>query len=67
VDPGVIQTPIHDKFTPPERMKSLLQTVPQGRAGTADEVATLISFLAGEESSYIIGESIEINGGMWME
>ena len=67
VNPGIIQTPIHDKFTPPARMKSLLQTVPQGRAGTSGEVATLISFLAGEESSYIVGESIEINGGMWME
>jgi NAD(P)-dependent dehydrogenase (short-subunit alcohol dehydrogenase family) len=48
-------------------VKALLETVPQGRAGTAEEVATLISFLAGEESSYIVGESIEINGGMWME
>jgi 3-oxoacyl-[acyl-carrier protein] reductase len=67
VNPGIIQTPIHDKFTPPERMKALLKTVPQGRAGTAEEVATLISFLAGEESSYIVGASIEINGGMWME
>ncbi len=67
VNPGIIQTPIHDKFTPPERMKLLLATVPQGRAGTAEEVAALISFLAGEDSSYIVGESIEINGGMWME
>jgi NAD(P)-dependent dehydrogenase (short-subunit alcohol dehydrogenase family) len=67
VNPGIIQTPIHDKFTPPDRMKALLETVPQGRAGTSEEVATLISFLAGEESSYIVGESIEINGGMWME
>ncbi len=67
VNPGIIETPIHEKFTPPERMKLLLQTVPQGRAGTAAEVATLISFLAGEESSYIVGESIEINGGMRME
>ncbi len=67
VNPGLIQTPIHDKFTPPDRMKALMETVPQGRAGTADEVATLISFLAGEESSYIVGESVEINGGMRME
>ena len=67
VNPGIIQTPIHDKFTPPERMKLLLETVPQGRAGTSEEVAALISFLAGEESSYIVGESIEINGGMRME
>ena len=67
VNPGLIQTPIHDKFTPPDRMKALMETVPQGRAGTAEEVATLISFLAGEESSYIVGESVEINGGMRME
>ena len=67
VNPGLIRTPIHDKFTPPKRMKLLLGAVPQGRIGTAEEVAAVISFLAGEESSYIVGESIEINGGMWME
>jgi len=67
VNPGIIQTPIHDKFTPPERLKLLLETVPQGRAGTSEEVAALIVFLAGGDSSYIVGESIEINGGMRME
>jgi len=67
VNPGIIQTPIHDKFTPPERMEILLKSVPQGRAGTVEEVARLISFLAADESSYILGESIAINGGMWME
>ena len=48
---GVSAPAIHDKFTPPERIKSLLETVPQGRAGTAEEVATLISFLAGDAYS----------------
>lgn len=67
VNPGIMRPPIHDKCISPERMKVLLETIPRGRAGTSEEVAMVISFLTGEESSYIVGESIEIKRGMWME
>ena len=44
---------------------SLKKLVPLGRFGEADEVASLVAFLASEESSYITGETISINGGLY--
>ncbi len=44
---------------------SLKKQVPMGRFGEADEVASLVSFLASDESSYITGETISINGGLY--
>jgi 3-oxoacyl-[acyl-carrier protein] reductase len=40
--------------------------IPLGRAGTPAECANVIAFLASDAASYIIGETIEINGGMLM-
>jgi len=45
--------------------ESLKKLVPLGRFGEADEVAALVAFLASEESSYITGETISINGGLY--
>lgn len=44
---------------------SLKKLVPLGRFGEADEVAALVAFLASEDSSYITGETISINGGLY--
>ena len=44
---------------------SLKKLVPLGRFGEADEVAALVAFLASKESSYITGETISINGGLY--
>ena len=44
--------------------KAIAQLVPAKRAGTADEVAALVGFLAGDEAGYITGQVIGINGGM---
>jgi 3-oxoacyl-[acyl-carrier protein] reductase len=67
VNPGVILTPFHERFSSPERMKAMVSTIPQGRAGKPEEIAGPIVFLAGDAASYIVGESLEINGGMLME
>jgi 3-oxoacyl-[acyl-carrier protein] reductase len=67
VNPGVIDTPFHKQFTSPEQMKTLLSGIPQGRAGEAREVASVVAFLASDESSHVVGETIEVNGGMWMD
>jgi len=67
VNPGVILTPFHERFSPPERMKAMVSTIPQGRAGQPEEVAGAIVFLASDAASHIVGESLEINGGMLME
>lgn len=67
VNPGVIDTPFHEQFTSPEQMKTLVSGIPQGRPGKASEVASVIAFLASEESSHMVGETLEVNGGMWMD
>lgn len=67
VNPGVIATPFHEKFTTEAQMQTMVGNIPQGRAGTSEEIASVITFLAGGGASHIIGESIEVNGGIWMD
>lgn len=67
VSPGLIgATGFHQRFTPLDAFVAAAKTVPLGRAGTPEEVARVIAFLASDEASYIVGETIEINGGMFM-
>jgi 3-oxoacyl-[acyl-carrier protein] reductase len=67
VSPGLIGgTQFHGRFTAPDAFAAAEKTVPLARAGTPDEVASVVAFLAGSESSYLTGETIEINGGMFM-
>ncbi len=67
VSPGVIDTPYHETFTTPETMQNLRNTIPMGREGRAEEVASVIAFLASDAASYLCGETIEINGGLLMD
>ncbi len=66
IAPGVIDTPFHDQFTPPDVMQVLMKNIPIGRTGTAAEMAQVVAFLASEESSYLVGATIDANGGMWV-
>ena len=61
--PGMINTTFHDTFTKPEARENLHNSAPLRREGEAPEVADLVCFLAGDESSYITGTGIDINGG----
>ena len=67
VNPGVIDTPFHERFTSPAQMESMVSGIPQGRAGRASEIASVIAFLASQDATHIVGETIEVNGGMRME
>jgi NAD(P)-dependent dehydrogenase (short-subunit alcohol dehydrogenase family) len=67
VHPGVILTPFHEMFSTPERLQAMVAAIPQGRAGVAEEISGVIAFLASEAASHIVGEAIEINGGMLMD
>jgi len=67
VSPGVIDTPYHEQFSSPEMMKSYVNAIPLGRVGRPEEVAKVIAFLASDAASYLAGETIEINGGMFMD
>ncbi len=66
VSPGFIDTPFHEQFSTAEIRQVLVASVPLGRAGTPAEVASVIAFLCSEASSYICGETIEVNGGLLM-
>jgi 3-oxoacyl-[acyl-carrier protein] reductase len=67
VAPGLIgDTEFHARYTAPDAFAASARTVPLGRAGTPDEVARVIAFLACEESSYLTGETIDITGGLYM-
>lgn len=67
VSPGVIDTKYHETFSTPDMIKGYVAGIPLGRVGTPDEVASVICFLAANASSYLAGETIEINGGMFMD
>ena len=66
VNPGVIDTPFHEVFSTPESMKNFAKMIPLGRVGKAIECAKVIVFLASDAAGYIVGESIELNGGQLM-
>jgi 2-hydroxycyclohexanecarboxyl-CoA dehydrogenase len=63
VTPGVVSTDIREGLTTPEREASLGADVPVGRQGTAEEVAALFAFLAGDDAAYLTGVTYDINGG----
>jgi 3-oxoacyl-[acyl-carrier protein] reductase len=65
VSPGLIDTTFHDTFTPPEVRKAVAGRTTIGREGRPEDVAKAVLFLASDASSYINGESIEINGGLY--
>ncbi len=65
VAPGFIDTDMTKELS--EDVKNnLLSSIPLGRLGQADEIAHAVSFLASEGAAYITGETIHVNGGMFM-
>jgi 3-oxoacyl-[acyl-carrier protein] reductase len=66
VIPGLIETRFHERFSTPERRKAVAKQTPLGRNGTAEDVAKAILFLASDASSFITGEYIAVNGGLYM-
>jgi len=62
--PGLIATKFHDDFTKDEVRTKVAAGTPLRREGTAREVADLVAYLASDESSFITGNNIDINGGL---
>ena len=62
VAPAVIDTPILDGITE-EHVGYMVERIPMGRIGTADEVAALVCWLASEECSFSTGATYDISGG----
>lgn len=65
VAPGLIRTPMTDALTD-EQKKNILTAVAMKRYGEPEEIASAVSFLASEDSSYITGQVLEISGGLSM-
>jgi len=65
VAPGFIVTPMTDKLNDKQR-EVILSKVPANRAGTPDEVAAAVVFLASNEAGYVTGQTLHVNGGMVM-
>ena len=65
VSPGFIKTEMTDKIN--EEFKNILiSKIPSGKLGTGEDVSNCVAFLASDMSSYINGETIHVNGGMYM-
>jgi 3-oxoacyl-[acyl-carrier protein] reductase len=65
VAPGFIDTDMTREL-PEEQRQALAAQIPLGRLGSADEVAATVVFLASPAAAYITGETIHVNGGMFM-
>ena len=65
ISPGFIKTNMTDSLSE-ENKKLITQKIPLGRIGLPDDVAKCVKFLVSDDSNYITGETIHINGGMAM-
>ena len=64
IAPGFIETDMTNSL-PDDQKEALTAQIPMGRLGTADEVAQAVLFIAGEGGSYITGQTLHVNGGMY--
>ena len=65
VAPGFIKTDMTDELSE-EIHNSLLEHITLGRLGESDEIASVVNFLASDNASYITGQTVSVNGGMYM-
>jgi len=66
VAPGMIDTPMARQFDP-QHLKAIEGAIPMGRFAAASEIASVVAFLISDKASYITGETINANGGMFMD
>ena len=65
ISPGFIKTAMTDKIE--EKYKeTIISKIPSGRLGEPDDIANAVIFLASGQSNYINGETLHVNGGMYM-
>lgn len=65
VSPGFVETDMTTSIAG-EYKEKLLASIPLGRTGRADEIAAAIVFLASDEAGYVTGQTLRVNGGMYM-
>jgi 3-oxoacyl-[acyl-carrier protein] reductase len=65
VAPGLIETDMTTAITG-ELKDTMLKAIPLGRIGRAEDVAAAIAFLCSDEAGYITGQTLRVNGGMYV-
>ncbi|MDT8860729.1 SDR family oxidoreductase [Alkalihalobacillus sp. MEB130] len=65
ITPAAIQTPEMDKI-PTDKLANMIKAIPVGRVGQSEEVAKLVNYLCSDNSGYITGSTVDINGGLFM-
>ena len=65
ISPGFIQTDMTDKLSD-EQKQAIISAIPLSRMGSAKDIADITLFLASDSASYITGENINVNGGLYM-
>ena len=66
VAPGFIATDMTEVLTE-EQKEGILSNVPAGRLGEAKDIAKAVAFLASEDAAYITGNTLHVNGGLYMD
>lgn len=65
VAPGFIETDMTREL-PEQQMQAMLSQIPLGRVGRSAEVAAVVAFLAGDGAGYVTGQTVHVNGGMYL-
>jgi 3-oxoacyl-[acyl-carrier protein] reductase len=66
ISPGTVDNHFHETFSTREMLEAVVKSTPAGRLGTNEEMAAAILFLCSKAAAYIHGQTIELNGGMYM-
>jgi 3-oxoacyl-[acyl-carrier protein] reductase len=66
VSPGTVDTNIQRNLTSPELLAQLVSNIPIGRIGRPEEIGEIVAFMATDAASFIVGETVEVNGGVYM-
>jgi glucose 1-dehydrogenase len=65
IGPGATVTPINrDWVNDPKKRAEVVQHIPMGRVGSAEEMAAVTAFLASDDAAYIAGQTLFIDGGL---
>jgi 3-oxoacyl-[acyl-carrier protein] reductase len=66
IAPGTIDTEFHRTLTSPEQLEDHRRGIPLGRIGRPEEIGEVVAFMATDAASFIVGETVHVNGGLYM-